>query len=356
MSVSPEFSNERNTLGMHGSGPIEMLAREMTTELIAIREEARLAAESRGPTASVTRDLVAKGISFGKLTIRGDGMVDPSQIEGVDWDLIVKPFHQKGAVVSIREFSNNAMNHHHGMQPTERFGVGVDADNDGVVDELTAGDMTAITIFQAALGTPGRKVRRQPVVQRAVARGSKLFEEIGCSSCHLPALQLDDRFFSEPNRFNPAGNLTPEDVRQPFRFDMTKQGQQPRLERTQGGGALVRAFTDLKRHNLNDAEYDHFDNEQLPQGTLFGFASPDDFYNVPAEVDRPTGEFLTRKLWDVGNTDPYGHRGDLTTITEAIRFHGGDARDSRDAFEALSSRETDALIEFLKSHQVLPAK
>jgi len=32
-SVAPVFSNDRNTLGMHGSGPIEMLAREMTVDL-----------------------------------------------------------------------------------------------------------------------------------------------------------------------------------------------------------------------------------------------------------------------------------------------------------------------------------
>ena len=35
LSVSPSRSNSRNTLGMHGAGPIEMLAREMTEELQA---------------------------------------------------------------------------------------------------------------------------------------------------------------------------------------------------------------------------------------------------------------------------------------------------------------------------------
>ena len=33
LSVGPESSNSRNTLGMNGSGPIEMLAREMTVDL-----------------------------------------------------------------------------------------------------------------------------------------------------------------------------------------------------------------------------------------------------------------------------------------------------------------------------------
>lgn len=114
-----------------------------------------------------------------------------------------------------------------------------------------------------------------------------------------------------------------------------------------GRRVAVHAFTDLKRHDLNDADYGHFANEQVPQGSLTGFASPEDF-TVPPQ-SRPTREFLTRKLWDAGNTDPYGHRGDLTTMTEAIHFHGGDARSRRDAYFALPRDDRDAVIEFLKT-------
>ena len=114
----------------------------------------------------------------------------------------------------------------------------------------------------------------------------------------------------------------------------------------------MRAFTDLKRHDLSDADFDHFANEQVPQGKLNGFAPQSDF-TIPAPP-RPTREFLTRKLWDVGNTGPYGHRGDLTLITDAIEFHGGEARASRDAFFALPRERRDEIIEFLKSLQILP--
>jgi hypothetical protein len=168
----------------------------------------------------------------------------------------------------------------------------------------------------------------------------------------MPALVLNDRHFTEPNPFNPPGNLHPDDVPQPFSFDMTRDGPGPRLKRLPGGRALVQAFTDLKRHNLNDADLNHFANEQVPQGMLNGFAPPSDFTIDP--LPRPTEEFLTRKLWDAGNTDPYGHRGDLTTLTEAIHFHGGEARASRDAFFALPKEDRDAIIEFLKTLQVLP--
>ena len=320
-SVGPEDSNERNTVGMMGSGPIEMLAREMSNELIAIREEAKLEAETTGNAA--TRDLVAKGVSFGSITCLPDGKIDPTGIEGVDWDLIIKPFHQKGAVVSLREFTNNAMNHHHGMQSVERFGDG-DPDDDGVSGELTVGDITAVTIYQAALNTPGRVIPTNLVRRSAVIRGNTVFQSVGCTECHIPELTLEDRFFREPNPFNPPGNLS--NPGSEFAFDMTSEGEKPRLQRTLFGGAIVQAFTDLKRHNLNDADYNFFANELLPQGTLNGFAPASDFTIEP--LPRPTNEFLTRKLWDAGNSDPYGHRGDLTTMTEAINYHGGDARAS----------------------------
>jgi CxxC motif-containing protein (DUF1111 family) len=178
-----------------------------------------------------------------------------------------------------------------------------------------------------------------------------LFGGAGCSDCHVPALRLDSRFFAEPNPFNPPGNLTSTGRGQRvFRWDMTAQGPLPRLER-RGAGALVRAFTDLKRHNLCDEDYHFFCNEQLPQGSLIGFAPASEF-TVPPQP-RPTETFLTRKLWDAGNSGPYGHRGDLTTLTEAIHHHGGEARSSRAAFFALPAPLQGAIIEFLKSLQVL---
>jgi len=324
----------------------------MSAELIAIRESAIADALTSGE--SVRRNLVAKGVDFGTITVLPDGKVNPTDIKGVDWDLIIKPFHQKGAVVSIREFSNNAMNHHFGMQSVERFGWYEDADLDGMINELTVGDITAVTIFQAALNTPGRVIPKHPARRKAVIRGKMLFNYVGCTMCHIPALVLDDRHFTEPNPFNPPGNLYPNEVSQPFSFDMTRKGPRPRLRRLRGGRALVQAFTDLKRHNLNDEEYDHFANEQLPQGKLNGFADPTDFTIDP--LPRPTEEFLTRKLWDVGNTDPYGHRGDLTLMTEAIHYHGGEARDIRDAFFDLVQEDRDAIIEFLKTLQVVPSR
>jgi len=344
-SVSAEFSDERNTLGMNGSGAIEMLAREMTSDLLRLRDTA--VGEARSSKTTVTKRLDTKGVNFGQITASPNGSVDVSGVEGVDPDLIIKPFHQKGVVNSVRVFTVNAFNHHHGMEAVERFGVGQldskgnvitthDFDEDGVSDELSVGDITAATIFQVAMNVPGRLISNDPLRRAAAERGEQEFSAIGCADCHKPTLILTSRIFSEPNPFNPPGNLRLQDVSHPYTFDLTKDIPMPRLEALGTTGAIVRAYTDLKRHVICDSTDPFFCNERLIQNGV------------------PLNQFITRKLWDVGNTAPYGHRGDLNTITEAILHHAGEGRLARERFAALSEDQKAEVVEFLKQLQVLP--
>jgi cytochrome c peroxidase len=63
-------------------------------------------------------------------------------------------------------------------------------------------------------------------------------------------------------------------------------------------------------------------------------------------------KFLTRKLWGAANEPPYFHHGQFTTLREAILAHAGEALASRQAFEALNKYEQGAVIEFLKTLRV----
>src|SRR2546423_14833444 len=94
--------------------------------------------------------------------------------------LVVRPFHQAGAVVSIREFTNNAYNHHHGIQSTERFGDDTDPDGDGFTNELTRADVTAVSVFQATMAVPGRVIPPDRDVEAGVWKGRQRFAAIGC--------------------------------------------------------------------------------------------------------------------------------------------------------------------------------
>src|SRR5215472_5440786 len=181
-----DATNDRKSICMNGSGFVEMLARQMTAELQAERDA--------GPLGSCAM-LKSKGISFGCLTHNADGTWDTSRVEGLAApsltskgttppSLIIRPLHQAGNIVSLRQFSNNAFNHHHGMQSEERFGLGVDADGDGVVNELTTADLTAVSMFQATLAVPGRVIPNDRAIERANLIGEAVFNSIGCKTCH----------------------------------------------------------------------------------------------------------------------------------------------------------------------------
>jgi cytochrome c peroxidase len=341
------IANSRKTVGMFGSGFIEMLARQITADLRAIRDATPLGGRSA---------LVSKGLSFGAITHNFDGTWDTSAVLGLPApalastaasppDLIIRPLHQAGNVISLRQFTNNAFNHHHGMQSEERFGLGIDPDGDGFVNELTRADITAATVFQATLPVPGQVLLQDQEILRAVENGDKKFVEIGCGSCHVPKLPLDNKgwIFTEPNPYNPAGNLRPGDAPS-LSIDLTDERlPKPRLKPA-AGIVWVPAYTDLKLHDvtsgLSDPNRESLDMNQ-PAGSPAFFAG--------------NGKFITRKLWGIANQHSFGHHGQYTTMREAVLAHSGEALSSRLAFQALSDYDRDSVIEFLKSLQILPA-
>jgi hypothetical protein len=341
------IANSRATPGMFGSGYLEMVARQMTADLQAQRD----ATPKPGTNA-----LVSKGVSFGKIVRTKEGRWDVSQVTGlpapsldtkggtVAPDLIIRPMHQAGNVVSIRQFSNNAFNHHHGIQAAERFGPGADPDGDGYRDELTRADITAASAFQAAMAVPGRVIPDQWQIERAVLNGENRFVTIGCAKCHVPNLPLTQQgwIYTEPNPYNPVGNLRPGEA-PTFRMDLNSSDlPKPRLKSIQGT-VYVPAFTDLKLHDIttgsSDPNREVIDMNQ-PAGSTGFFAG--------------NSKFLTRKLWGLASKPNFFHHGLYTTIREATEAHAGEAKASRDAYMALSKYDQDSVIEFLKTLRLLP--
>lgn len=339
------IGNYRATIGMFGSGFIEMLARQMTADLQVIRD-------SLAPGESSA--LITKMVPFGTLSRAPSGAWDFTLVEGLPPQslrssgpadppsLIIHPFHQSGSVVSIRQFTNNAFNHHHGMQSSERFGFGVDADGDGFSNELTRADITAVSVFQATLPVPTQIVPADSAVRHAIEEGERLFNDIGCSACHVPALPLDNEgwLYTEPNPYNPPGNLRPGDA-PVLEVDLTRgdlPGNRPKVRK---GIVWIAAYTDLKLHDIT--------------------SGPDDPNAEPIDINHAGGgpeffggnrRFLTKKLWGAANERPYFHHGLFTTLREATLAHAGEASPSRQAFESLTVQGQNQVIEFLKSLQV----
>ena len=367
----------RNTPHVFGIGALQRLAEEMTDDLQAIRDAA---AERACRTGRVVRvRLRAKGVDFGRVTLvssrgrrngAGDGAVvvlsgggdcevlmNVSRLDGVDPDLVVKPLQWKGTDSTVRIFNRGASHDELGMQPVEIVGDGVDGDYDGVTDEMTIGDQTALAIYLAAQPRPVTKVELAevgliaPLTEDELAsieRGGEVFEAIGCADCHRPALVVDDPVFSEPSQnpnyredVFPAGQpgLDPDRA---VTFDLTRD--QPDnivetpagevhlgvFESTEEGGAIVRLFGDLKRHDMGPELAESIDEGGTGAST-----------------------WMTKELWGVADTGPYLHDGRATTITEAILAHGGEGHRSRQRFHDATDRERADLIAFLGNLKLL---
>lgn len=333
-SLDPQFSNERNSNHLFGAGLVELLAREMTTELHQLRAQALQ--QARSTQQEVKLELLTKGVSYGFITAQPEGVVDLSALQGIDTDLIIRPFSQKGVFVSLRQFTVNAMNQHHGMQAIERFGERwtgeADFDEDGIKNEMNAADISALVAWQASLPPPIQKQPEDLKWQQAAVEGEKLFQKIQCASCHIPSLPLKSLSFTDPGVWDTAGTLRQgENAAAKISYDFALQIWAKQLKRNEQGEFLIPLFGDLKRHVIADAQVAALGNELLSQRF----------------VERD--QFMTSELWGIASTAPYGHRGDQLTLNEIIRAHGGEGRAARDAYIALSEAERSQLMAFLKT-------
>jgi CxxC motif-containing protein (DUF1111 family) len=173
--------------------------------------------------------------------------------------------------------------------------------------------LTAITRYLRLLAVPAQRsvasgfprgVAPLPYLDvnpAQIAAGARVFNNISCSTCHVPSLR-------------------------------TGEGSEMAEVRNQ----TIRPYTNLLLHDMGPGLADSF------------------------VEGRATGSmWRTSPLWGIGYTElvaasknvPVGylHDGRARTLTEAILWHDGEAATSRRGFEALSRADREALLAFLRS-------
>ncbi|MBG02671.1 MAG: thiol oxidoreductase [Rhodospirillaceae bacterium] len=159
--------------------------------------------------------------------------------------------------------------------------------------EATAQIMDLILFYTRTLAVPERRNVDSP----QVLRGKELFYASGCISCHTP------------------------------KFATRRDYETEAL-----AGQLIWPYTDLLLHDMGEGLADH-----RPEG-------------------RATGrEWRTPPLWGIGLTKTVNghtqflHDGRARNLTEAILWHGGEAKKSRDTFAKMPAEDRNYLLAFLNS-------
>ncbi|MBS0370078.1 MAG: c-type cytochrome [Proteobacteria bacterium] len=163
----------------------------------------------------------------------------------------------------------------------------------GGTPELSARQLDDVEFYLAHLAVPARRNADSEVVRR----GEALFAASGCAQCHRPSLST---------------------------------GASPRFPRL--AGQTIAPYTDLLIHDMGPG---------LADGRPDFAASG--------------REWRTPPLWGIGLTQTiseqqrYLHDGRARSLSEAILWHGGEAKVARRRFAALPIQERRALLAFLES-------
>lgn len=397
----------RNPPPVFGTGYTQRLATEMSVELMARAEAARIAAR-RMPGQVQRIALTSKDVDFGSFAVTCSSADpasctdDTSQVSGVQADLIVRPFQWGGIASSVRHFARDALDFHFSVQAVEKVGS-KDCDLDGLSDEVTVGNVSALTSYVAMFRPPGQII--EPGKESSVQRGRELLDKIGCTDCHRASMPVENATLTvmTPPAV-PADAPCPEEVSSlinPVAMDnhhihraaqvhlraATGQPDLNALDDDASPDAIYQALADdlhdagvaalggdnyqidLSLHGVSGKDAPAYVWPRLPASENNGVEVPlfsdlklhfmgkqlaDDFAQ-PTDVEgysAQPGHYVTRVLWGIRDSDPYLHDGRARTLTEAIELHGVDgseAKPAADGFAALSPHDRQALIDFLES-------
>jgi hypothetical protein len=310
----------RNPPAVLGDGLRQRIGEEMTADLLNERAAALAQAKSTG--VNVTQSLTSKGISFGSIVAHPDQTIDFTNLKGIDTDLVVRPFGWKGRESRLRRMVEGEWNAHIGMQSSPLANrqcarPPCDPDRDGVVDEITEGQLSAMAVFIGLRETPVRVPAISATAQTRVNNGEVLFNQVGCTSCHVQNLTINVPVHVEPADTTGGSGIT-------LHLDTDTKDPKPPVNANPPGSMTIEVFSDFKRHDVGAA-----------------LADSKDFNQIKAN------QFLTTPLWGVAASPPYLHDGRAPTLQSAILQHAGDATTVRNNFAALTADQQSQVVEFL---------
>ncbi|MEX0648045.1 MAG: di-heme oxidoredictase family protein [Balneolaceae bacterium] len=209
-------------------------------------------------------------------------------------------FGKKGITINLLHQAVTAYHQDMGLTtdliPGDLFNVqaaGISSEDDVPDPEIPSSVVSNVVFYLKTLRAPQRRDASHPEVMA----GEKMFNQIGCASCHVPELK-------------------------------TGRSSIPQISETE-----FYPYTDLLLHDMGP---------ELDDGYTEGSAETSEWRTAPLWGLGLAGEFQ-------GGTPFYLHDGRAKSLREAIEYHGGESAQSRNAFRSLTEEEKEQVIRFLKS-------
>ncbi len=179
--------------------------------------------------------------------------------------------------------------------PNENAPASVDLSSipNGGSPEISDANFDKVVLYSSALAVPARRNH----TDQNVLKGKKIFQEINCTSCHIPKMQTGNDYSIVALR-----NQT------------------------------IRPYTDLLLHDMGDGLSDN-----APDFLASG------------------NEWRTQPLWGIGLIKTVNghtnllHDGRARNVEEAILWHGGEGNYSKEKYKKLTLKERNQLLEFINS-------
>lgn len=166
--------------------------------------------------------------------------------------------------------------------------------------DISDGQCRALSEYVAHLPPPARVLPTDRADAEMAARGEERFTQIGCAACHVPQAAEISGIYSDL-----------------LLHDMGQALEDPVPANPPG------------RSNNSGSYYGGID-------TLFATVAP--------ELRR---EWRTPPLWGARDSAPYLHDGRAQTLSDAVRWHGGEAAPSARRFQDLAKPAQDDVLFFL---------
>ena len=206
-------------------------------------------------------------------------------------DIRLGRFGYKASKARLRHHIASALNTDMGVTTT--IYPTIDFKNTATSHEINDSELDLMYRYIALLALmPQRDFNDSDVIA-----GKALFTQANCVACHVETLQTSD--------YHPLTELR---------------------------NQTIHPYTDLLLHDMGAGLADNM-GEGLASGS----------------------EWRTAPLWNIGYTEyvsydeAYLHDGRARTLEEAILWHDGEAKDSKEAFRTMSASDRNKLITFLKS-------